>query len=297
MDADLATEEVTGREAIDAVVQHWLIDLHTAMPGVVEAYHPSTNTVDVTPALNRSIPDGAGNWISRRRPKLADVPVAFMHGGGVFQAFPIAAGDEGTLIFCSRNIGLWRANGAQGDAGDLGTHTLDGAVFLPGLASDGNVFKAADGTKYVLGKNGGPLLVMDPAAGWTLTPTMSTIQQLGAALAIGQVIAVAPGTALGVGGTASLVDFSAETGIEVQCIAANPPGGIADICTITLPVGFPVKKPFVAVSQTNTTAWNTPNTGGLVYNRGASSLNTIQINTLTAPIASGTYTINVVIHG
>ncbi len=153
---DSGLEEITEDELIQAFISANQTMLQTAMPCKVEAYDASKQTVDVVPALNRSLPDGNGNYVTEALPKLSDVPVAFPRGGGFFIALPIAAGDYGLLVFCSRNIGNWRSTGNQGDPGDLGMHTLDGAVFIPGLFPDSGALSNADGTNMVIGKDGTP---------------------------------------------------------------------------------------------------------------------------------------------
>jgi hypothetical protein len=144
-------EEITDAELYRSFIADALMDLHTAMPCKVISV--SGRTVTVEPALNRSVPDGAGNWITEAISNLGDVPIADFVGGGMIITLPVAAGDYGMLIFCQRNIGNWRATGNQGDPGDLGTHTLDGAVFYPGLRPDSKTPANADGTNMVLGSD------------------------------------------------------------------------------------------------------------------------------------------------
>ncbi len=151
---DSGLEEITEDELIQAFISANQTMMQTAMPCKVEAYDSSKQTVDVVPALNRSLPDGNGNYVTEALPKLSDVPVSFPRGGGFFVALPIAAGDYGLLVFCSRNIGNWRSTGNQGDPGDLGMHTLDGAVFIPGVFPDSGALSNADGTNMVIGKDG-----------------------------------------------------------------------------------------------------------------------------------------------
>jgi hypothetical protein len=99
------------------------------------------------------MPDGDGNYVSQKLPKLADVPVAFPRGGGYAVSFPIKAGDFVLLVFSERNIGQWRSTGTQGDPGDLGMHTLDGAVAIPGVYPDKAALASASASKMVLGKD------------------------------------------------------------------------------------------------------------------------------------------------
>lgn len=165
-----AQEDLSEAELLQLAIDSRLIDLHTSFPARVEAYYPKSQsgdgipTVDVTPQLNRSLPDGSDNFVSEPLPKLADVPVVFPRCGKYAITFPLVAGDYVLVVCCQRNIGAWRATGAQGDPGDLGTHTLDGAVAIAGLFPDSVPSPNADGTNMVVGRedNGNARLEFTP---------------------------------------------------------------------------------------------------------------------------------------
>jgi hypothetical protein len=163
---ETSLEEVTDAEMIDAFLDARQTDLHVAMPCKVESYDRSAGTVDVVPALNRSLPDGDGNYVSRARPKLTGVPVQWPRTTQFALTFPLRAGDYGLLVVCERNIAAWRATGNQGDPGDLGMHTLDGAVFLPGLYPDSSSAQSADASNMVIGSdtNGSARIIIKPTA-------------------------------------------------------------------------------------------------------------------------------------
>jgi hypothetical protein len=146
-------EEITTAELLEAAISHREIDVHTALPARVESFNASAQTVNVTIMCNRAVPDGNGNYISEQLPALADVPVAFPRSGAFFISFPLAAGDFGFLVFAERNISAYRATGAQGDPGDLGMHTLDGAVFFPCVYPDAKALSNVDATNMVLGSD------------------------------------------------------------------------------------------------------------------------------------------------
>lgn len=150
---ETGTEEVTLEELLELAHQHNIVDLHTAIPARVESYNASKQTVDVVPQLNRSRPDGQGNYVTEPLPKLSDVPVAFPRCKTFALTFPLAAGDYVLLVICERNIGAWRATGNQGDPGDIGMHTLDGAVAIPGLYPDSSAAQSADPNNMVLGND------------------------------------------------------------------------------------------------------------------------------------------------
>lgn len=155
---DSGAEDITLDELINMALERFGIDLHVSMPGRVESYSAGSATegptVDVVPLLNRSLPDGAGNYVTEELPKLSDVPVAFHRGGGFIETLPLQKGDFVLLVFCDRNLGRWRTNGAQGDAGDLGRHTLDGAVAIPGVFHDKLPLQTRDADNMRIGRDG-----------------------------------------------------------------------------------------------------------------------------------------------
>lgn len=167
---EVADEEVTLDELIDLGVSNRLIDLHTAFPAKVESYDKDQQTVDVVPQFNRSLPDGQGNFVTEKLPKLADVKVCFPRVGGFFLSLPIKAGDYVLIVCAQRNIGAWRSTGDQGDPGDLGMHTLDGAVAIPGIFPDSKSLQHADGTNMVLGSDadGNSRIEIKPSGGINL---------------------------------------------------------------------------------------------------------------------------------
>lgn len=151
-------EDITNSELIDLFIELRLIDLHKVTIGRVESYDTSAGTVQVTPMINKMIPDGATppNYVSEQMPALADVPVAQTRGGGFFAAFPLKKGDFGILLYCDRNIAAWRGTGNQSDPGDLGLHTLSSGLFIPAMAPDASAIKNADANNLVIGSDTEP---------------------------------------------------------------------------------------------------------------------------------------------
>ena len=161
---ETALEEVTDAELYDAFIEAAQSDLHTCCPCTVTAV--DGRTVTVTPGINRYVPDGAGNLISEPLPQLKDVPIGDFVANGMIVSLPVVAGDTGVLIFSERPIGAWRATGQQGDPGDVGMHTLDGAIFVPMLQPDAKVAKSASATNLVIGSD------TNQAARIVIQPTM-----------------------------------------------------------------------------------------------------------------------------
>lgn len=156
-------EEITDAELYRAFIADAQMDMHTAIACKVTAVSGRTVTVEL--AQNRSVPDGNGGYITEALPSLKGVPIADFVGGGMIITLPVAAGDYGMIICCERSIGAWLATGQQGDPGDLGMHTLDGAVFYPGLRPRSATPANASGTNMILGSdtNGGARIVIKPS--------------------------------------------------------------------------------------------------------------------------------------
>lgn len=132
-----------------------LMDVHTAMPGRVEAYDSATQLADVKPLLKRVYVDAEGNELVESLPVIPSVPVAFPRGGGYFISFPVEPGDYVELIFCERSIDQWMAQGGEVDPADPRLHPLDGAVAIAGVYPSTEALPDAHAENMALGKSGG----------------------------------------------------------------------------------------------------------------------------------------------
>lgn len=166
-------------EVIGAAIEAQLGGLHTAMPGQVLAVHATAGFkrqyVDVRPCLRNAIETELGElgtdpsvpYREEDLPPITRVPVAFPQGGGFFVSLPLQVGDFVLLVFSERNIDRWLTSARKSrqgtvSTGDLGQHTLDGAIALPlGPAPLGELLEGVSGTDLVLGHvSGTPLLTM-----------------------------------------------------------------------------------------------------------------------------------------
>jgi hypothetical protein len=144
----------TDVEMLIAVIESRLAQLHTAMPGKVESYDASTQTVSVKPQIKTAYPDGEGDYTHKDLPVIPNVPVQFPRAGGFFVSFPIQKGDFVLLVFSERSIQAWRDKGTAVEPGDLALHPLDGAVAIPGVYPEADALADASDTDMVLGKDG-----------------------------------------------------------------------------------------------------------------------------------------------
>ncbi len=145
---------------MESVLGDAAADLHVALPGRVESYDATTQTVVVQPMLKR-----VGRGVDDVRevdthPAIPDVPVAFPGAGAWFVTFPLAKGDTGLLVFCEADLSPWRATSQNSDPLDDGRHTLAGAVFVPGLRASAGTLPARP-DHMVLGKVGGAEIHID----------------------------------------------------------------------------------------------------------------------------------------
>lgn len=144
------------------IIDHSLTDVHTSVPAQVVAYDAAAQTVDVQPMVKRVIVDpDTRTELVESLPQVTGVPVAFPSGGGYMVTFPIAAGDYVLLAFSERPIDTWLSSGNESDPGDLRHHDLSDAIAIPCIRPTSKAFTSASPSKMVMGKDGGPQVVID----------------------------------------------------------------------------------------------------------------------------------------
>jgi len=149
-DDDLSTlplDEVV-KEAIDAR----LLGVHVAQPGRITAI-TAEQTVSVQLLLQTRRLDAT---TAEDQPILQRVPVAMAMGQGFLIKLPIAVGDLGLVLFSDRSLDTFLASdGSQtADPADVRMHSVNDAVFLPGLPTTSQ--NTTDGTTdLVLGAGQG----------------------------------------------------------------------------------------------------------------------------------------------
>jgi hypothetical protein len=120
-----------------------LTDLHVALPGKVELWDNDSLKVSVRPMIKRAIETVSGGSKVEELPVIQNVRVVYPGGGGFAVAYPLSVGDTGVLLFCERNIAEWGRTGENSNPRDRRLHGLAGAVFLPGLRTDGDAITVA----------------------------------------------------------------------------------------------------------------------------------------------------------
>jgi hypothetical protein len=146
----IAGDVGVGREeSLAKALEGWEAEMWGALPGAIVSINFSSAangahqpfTCDVQPMIKgrKRNQDGTFSpWTAM--PLIPDVPIQFPGGGGWSLTFPLAPGDEGLLIFCSRCIDYWHLLGAGADGrgqpqAEFRMHDLSDAIFIPKLWS------------------------------------------------------------------------------------------------------------------------------------------------------------------
>lgn len=118
-------------QGLDGLLEVWrkslFMALRVALPAVVQRYDRAANRATVTPAITSQSSGGQTLTL----PELADIPVCTPGGGGFGASFPLAPGDTGWLLFCDRDISLFKESGVISPANTNRLHNLADAVFYP----------------------------------------------------------------------------------------------------------------------------------------------------------------------
>lgn len=138
-------------DVIASAIESALVDVHVALPGIVQSYDEATQTADIVLQVKRVLPVSDGSVATEEMPVLPNVPVSFQRSASFFVSLPIAAGDSGLVIFNEQSIDRWRSNGSPSDPKDVERHGLSGAVFVPGLFPNDGALVDAHATNMVVG--------------------------------------------------------------------------------------------------------------------------------------------------
>lgn len=98
----------TMTEVIENIVNRSLLDLHTAMPGIIQSYDPDKKTASVRPAIKRQFKDARPD---QELNIITDVPIAFLQTNTFIFTIPLKKGDEVLLIFSERSLDKWLNSG------------------------------------------------------------------------------------------------------------------------------------------------------------------------------------------
>lgn len=130
------------KDAIQSVVN----EIHTAIPGKIESYDPSTKKAKVKPLIKRWFYDGSLLSL----PVIVDVPVIFPGTKDFILHFPLKSGDGVLILFSERSMEYFLSNNmTDSEPGDPRTYDINDAIAIPGLFSFGSPGKVASGNAEV----------------------------------------------------------------------------------------------------------------------------------------------------
>lgn len=129
--------------------------LNVCLPATVISYDNSKNTVKLQPAIQAVTQDKS----FKNLPILLNVPVLELGGAGLSVKIPLQAGDTGIVIFCDRDITLFKQEKKNTQPNTLRKHDLSDGIFIPmkfGNSGSSNIsIESADGnTKFEITSSG-----------------------------------------------------------------------------------------------------------------------------------------------
>lgn len=144
----MAIDLAQSSNEVKSIIKGWMDSrvskIHTAMPGRVVSYNPSTNRASVQPNGAYKSEDGR----NIQYPIIHNVPIQFPmgQGGTAGITFPINAGDGCLLVFSETQNDDF-LGGNKGDSEDSRRHSLNDAIAIPGVyagAAPSNVAHPGD---------------------------------------------------------------------------------------------------------------------------------------------------------
>ena len=111
-----------------------LKDVHTALPGIIEAFDSDTQLAEIQIAVSRIYVNDRVIPI----PKLIKVPVWFPRGGGFTITLPVKKGDECLVVFNERSIDNWNKFGDVRKPNDKRKHDISDGIAFVGFSSQPN---------------------------------------------------------------------------------------------------------------------------------------------------------------
>ena len=140
------------------VLRQFIKDIHTCVPGIVEAYSQGEKRLQVRPAIRLVKSDGT----SLSRPPIIDVPVVWPSGGGISLVFPLGVGETVLLCFSERGIGEFKKIFGESLPDMVGLFSETDAIAIAGFGglsinpatSQGGSFQDDEGRNYVFVERG-----------------------------------------------------------------------------------------------------------------------------------------------
>ena len=135
---------------MENTVREATYDMHTALPGTIAEFDPSTGMATVKPEGSVAMKNGK----RLKYPSIVKFPVVFPQAGGqdAVIAYPVMPGDGCLVIICENDLKPWMSHGKETES-DM-KFDLTNAVCIPGLYCEGNVaIQKAVAEKAIVIKN------------------------------------------------------------------------------------------------------------------------------------------------
>lgn len=142
----------------DFLLKTLKMGLFCAAPAIVESFDRTNARATIKPAFMAK--DSSGESIEQDF--LYNVPVRFCGGGGFAASLPLVKGDTGWLIFCDRDLSIFKQSRQVSPVNTNRMHAQEDAFFLPDAMQTNNVsgsdsgkavFQAIDGSIKVAMSN------------------------------------------------------------------------------------------------------------------------------------------------
>lgn len=126
-------------QVLNDAIDSKLLELHTAMPGVIESYNAKTGQANIAPSFKRKFVGKDAEPL----PVISNVPIVHMRTATASIRMPIAKGDKVLLIFSERSIDAWKQSGGLLDPKHNRFHDLSDAFAILGAYPGIEAFKAS----------------------------------------------------------------------------------------------------------------------------------------------------------
>lgn len=178
MTIDLRDRSDSFEETLRAMFDDFRSGQFTSMPARVVSYDAQKQTISAQPTIKAYVLQKDGTSKATEYPVIPDIPVQFPGSGGQTMTFPVKAGDECLLNFCSRSQDSWQQSGGVQAPMDTGMNNLSNAFAMLGFRSnpraltnvstDATEVRSDDGnTKISLSGAGGVGISTDKSVGIT----------------------------------------------------------------------------------------------------------------------------------
>lgn len=105
--------------------------VHTALPGIIDKYDPSSRKASVKPMLQSKNIDETATPL----PIISNVPVVWPGNSLGSLSFPLTRGDGVLILFSERSLDEWLSSGKDVAPDDDRMFSLNDAIAIPGLFS------------------------------------------------------------------------------------------------------------------------------------------------------------------